>query len=273
MRIAMLIIGMTSFLWAATVHAQAPVCVTGSPGSKDCEERALPDPEPVSTLTQSGSGNGYDRGNRHHDFFLPNGNLTKKGDLSLAIYELGMLNTLAYGVSDRIELSVSAPVYPLFLSLGIRVQLAPLRSRLRAVIEAHGWMPVLDDGGSDGDPYVFWTQIAGTVAYHGDNFDVHATLSGAIHSDDGFELPAANIGASLRVLHRFAILFNYTSLNTNDTWRCRNCINPRLNFVIFGLKHMGQTWDSDFGFAVCFDPDSPDDEFIPVPILSFQRNY
>ena len=272
MRIAtLLIIGITSSLWVSPVQAQAPVCVTGGPGSEDCEERAIPDPETAPMASLGESTNGYERGTRHHDFFLPNGNVTKKGEVSVAIYELGLLNTLAYGLTDRVELSVSAPVYPIFASLGVRVQVAPLKSPWRATVEAHGWVPFEK---SDGGSYEFWAQVAGTVAYHGENFNVHATLTGAIHSEDGFELPAGNIGVNLRVRRNLAIHANYASLNTTGTERCQRCINPRLNFAIVGIKYMGQTWDTDFGFAFCWDPDKVDEDFTPpLPLLSFQRNY
>lgn len=262
-----------SLLCAANAYAQAPECVTGSPGSDDCEERKLPQVQTALVVPANLEVVKPERGHRVNDFFMPNGNLTKKGDFSLQIHGLGMYNVLSYGVTDKVELSVSAPVYPVFLALGARVQLAPTESPFRAVVSARGWFPLINDNnGFDDEPYSYWTQLSGTIAYETERFNLHASLSGAYHSVDGVQLPAANVGATVRIKHNLAAHVNYGSVNITGTSMCRSCINPRKNGLLFGLKHMGNYWDTDFGFLVVSDPDGEDDTF-PIPMLSFQRNY
>ena len=261
-------IGLSSSLVAAALligtpsaGAQTANCVS-SPGSSDCAEKT---PQVLAPQL-------FDRPRekRSRDFFLPNGNLTPPGEFSLSIHELGVYNIFAYGLHKNIEVSVSAPVVPGIATLGGRFSLLPLeKTRFRAVLGLGLHIPILDER----DEFQYWAHASGTVAYHGERFDVHATFTQMYHDRSGLELPSANIGGNVQVSRNYALHANYASLNTNGTNRCNPCRNPRINAVFLGAKYMGLRWDIDFGFVAFFNPDDDDIEPIPLPMVSFHRIY
>lgn len=267
MRIAILTSVVASCLWATHASAQSSQCASGGPSSTECENLSATEPSPpVADPDARPEG-----ARRQHDFFLPNGNLVPKGDFTVTVHQLTAYNEIRYGLSDRVELMAGAPIYPVFISLGGRVQAAPLKSRFRLLFGATAWLPFIDD---DNGHRRFWVQAASTIAYHGDSFNVHATLSGAVHSRAGIQLPAANVGVNIRIKRRIAGHINYASLNTTGTWYCETCTNPRINGLLLGLKYMSSDWETDFGLTFLWDPERGfSDEFLPIPMLSIRRLY
>lgn len=239
-------------------HAQPTSCDSGSPGSDACTQLA---PAPVPVVKKP-------RRDAERDFFLPNGTLTPPGKVAISIHEFGLLNTFSFGVNERLEITASGPLIPFVVSVGARVSLTPRKSRFKTIVGVSFWSPLL---GNDDDGLMVLTHFSGTAAYHADSFEVHATLSGAYHDDEGWMLPAANIGMSMRLNPRFRLHANYASINVdNIDWSDGD--NPRLNGLLLGLKYSGARWDADFGFILPTNlPD--DDSRFAVPMLSFHHTF
>lgn len=273
-----LLIVTISSIWATAARAQTPVCVTGSPGSADCQTKAAQPPQvglfapaPDGPPPAPAASSEPEEPVTTHNFFLPNGNLTPTGRFDLSVHGLGVYNRIAYGINERFEVSAGIPVIPIVGTLGVRAQLAPPTSPWRMVVGLTAGLPVLLTLADNG-PYRFWTQAMGTVGYYGDRFAAYGTLSGALHTGDGFQLPAANVGASMKLGRKVMAHVNYSSVNITGTDLCDPCTNPRVNNLMFGVKYMTMAWDADFGVMIAFDPDSPGD-VIALPMLSVRRTY
>lgn len=257
---AISLVFLSSLMVSHQAGAQPGQCETGSPGSDSCTQVAVSAPPPSSLTVPEPP-----RSEATHDFFLPNGNLTAPGKLSLSIHEFGMMNTFAFGVTEWLELSVSAPALPIVASIGARVSLTPRRSPFRVLVGVSLWSTLVESG----DDRPMGIQPTGTIGYRGERFEVHASLSGLYH-DDGWMLPAGNIGISTQIGRRYRFHLNYASLNVdNISWTDGE--NPRINVVLAGLKYSKRRWNVDFGLMVpVVLPDDEDDERVPLPFISFR---
>ncbi len=257
---AISLVFLSSLMISHQAGAQPGQCETGSPGSDSCTQVAESAPPPGSLAVPESP-----RREATHDFFLPNGTLTAPGKLSLSIHEFGMMNTFAFGVTEWLELSASAPLFPIIASIGARVSLTPRRSPFRLLVGVSMWSTLVDDG-DDNRPV--GVQPTGTIGYRGDRFEVHATLSGLYHDDD-WMLPAGNIGISTQIGRRYRFHLNYASLNVdNIDWTDGE--NPRINVILAGLKFSKRRWDVDFGLMVPVILPDNDDERVPLPFISFR---
>src|SRR5262245_5822953 len=71
---------------------------------------------------------------RTHSFLAPSGETVGRGEATLQVHALSAWNQLLYGVTDRVEISVSSPIIPAFGSFGVRVGLTPRESPMRIVL-------------------------------------------------------------------------------------------------------------------------------------------
>jgi hypothetical protein len=179
---------------------------------------------------------------------FPSGNVLRKGEVQYQVHELGLFNRAAFGVTDSLELSASAPVFPVFATVGARAGLLPRESSYRVAIGAGLWLPLI------GDEFEPLVQASATVAYQSDRVNLHAT-AGGIKPEGAL----------------FAEVLRLTMAHASDT--CGDCVSDCggggspdfFDGAMVGVKLMGKRFDTDLGLFLPFEDDS---EIIGLPVVS-----
>ena len=225
---------------------------TGAPGTVELSCEPAPAPESAQP--------GLD--DQTHVFFLPTGNTLRAGEAAFRGHGLFLYDQLAYGVSDNIEITVSAPIVPIFAGAGIRVQILPRTSPLRLLVTAGIWR-----GFEDSMEELTVASGSGTLAYQTDNVNFHASIGAmkpvrrAPYADaPSNERPVvqASLGAVIRSSERSALFFETGQLTANDGYD-----DDSMEGVAAGIKLIRSSYDVDLGFLLIFEKD------IESPALPF----
>jgi hypothetical protein len=219
-----------------------------------------PAPPPVRSLRD-----------RTHNSIFPNGNLVRAGDVQFQMHELGLYNRAAFGLNDRVEVSIGAPLVPVVVSAGARVSATPRDSRLRLVLGGGVWSPINDD---DQGEYVY--QVSMTAGYQAERLEVHGTItrfSAALEGDQA--LFGASLGMSYQFGPKAAMIAEAGHLGVLGVNACSgDCQgNDPVAFdgLLVGFKLMGERFDTDLGLAFIGDRDSR--EAFTLPVVSMTYRY
>jgi hypothetical protein len=212
---------------------------------------------------------------RTHSSIFPTGNLVRKGEVQYQVHELGLINRASIGLTDNVEISVSAPLLPLFGGVGVRIGLLPRESQYRLVVGAGVWAPMV--GGDDAERLI---QSNVTVAYQNQKLNVHGSI-GAIkplgHDDAlltytaGFVYKAgpkyALIGEALRLT--MASASASTDSCADYEGDCGGGGSEHLDGALVGVKLMGEHFDTDLGLFVPFG----ESDIVGLPVVSMTYRY
>jgi hypothetical protein len=271
MRIALIITItlVSSFLASpALVRAEPATCVSGSPGSPACVEPAQPAPVPaggLSAAVQPDPG----PSDITHSFYLPTGNLTPAGEFAVHVHELGLFNTLAYGVSDHLEISAGAPAIPVVWSLGAKLSLTSPDSPLRAVVGGSIWMPLVQE--SQGE-FEYVRQGTLTLGYQTARWNIHGSLSALQPSFDDDILLMASAGFLYKLRRNSALMVDISTLDMTYMSCSEGCGGPPpARVVTAGMKYMGTKWDVDFGLFIPILEEDRGTHLVLMPLVSFHR--
>ena len=211
-----------------------------------------------------------DLADRTHISIFPTGNLLAKGEVSYQAHEFGVLNRAAIGVTDNVELGVSAPLFPLFGGVGVRIGILPRESSFRAVVGAGLWLPLV--GGGDGDGVV---QGNFTIAHQSEQLNLHATVGMFSPLGEDDQLITYSAGFLYKVGQKSALLGE--ALHTvfgNTGGDCGDCVGgdpETFDGALVGIKLMGEHFDTDLGLFVPFE--RSDDDMIGLPVISMTYRY
>jgi hypothetical protein len=277
MRTAVIITLVSSLLASpAVVRAEPATCVSGSPGSPACTEpaqfapvaagwqpaaaSAVPQPAPVGDLSAV-----------THSFYLPTGNLTPAGKFSASVHEMGLFNTVAYGVSDHVEISAGAPAIPIVWSLGARLSLTSPDSPLRAVVGGSIWMPLVQESSSE---FEYLRQGTLTLGYQTARWNIHGSLSVLAPNFDDDSLLMGSAGFVYKVGRKWALMADISTLDMTAAMSCSgDCSNPfPSRTASAGLKYMGRKWDVDFGLFTPILKEDRGTHLVIIPLVSLHRH-
>ncbi len=210
-----------------------------------------------------------DLADRTHNSIFPTGNLLAGGEVSYQAHELGLLNRASIGVNDNLELSVSAPLFPVFGGIGARVGLLPRESQFRAVVGAGVWLPLMDGGEK-------LVQGNFTVAHQSERLNLHATVGvfSVLGHDD--TLLTYSAGVLYKVGKKSALMGEALHMVFGETAvaDCGDCAGggpETFDGALVGIKLMGEHFDTDLGLFMPFEHD--DDDLIGLPVISMTYRY
>lgn len=208
---------------------------------------------------------------RTHNSIFPTGNLMPAGEVEFHMHELGLYNRAAFGLTDRIELSVGAPLIPVVVSAGARVSATPRDSSFKLVAGAGVWSPINDD---DQGEYVY--QLGLTAGYQGERFEIHATVSRLAARDDDEGLASLSAGLSYQTGAKSALIVEAGHVGIIDgTSSCSgDCVDEDwsgLDGLLVGVKLMGARFDTDLGLLLVGDRE--DRQTFTLPIVSMSYRY
>lgn len=274
MRIAILL-SMVSSILAAPSLVRAQPCVSGSPGSSACTEPAQPGPVPAGWQPagplQPVVEPADDLSDMTHSFYLPTGNLTRAGKFNVHVHELGLYNTISYGLSEHMEISAGAPAFPIIWNVAARLSLTSPDSPLRAVVGGSIWMPLVQTS-DDGFEYV--AQGTVTLGYQTRQWNIHGSVSALRASFEEEALLMGSVGMVYRTGPKWAVMADLSSLNVTTFMGCvRDCAFgfPPNNATV-GMKYMGGSWDVDIGLFIPFlEGDGDEPPFVIMPLVSLHR--
>lgn len=227
---------------------------TGAPGTVELSCDQAP-PEPAQPARPA-------LGDQTHVFFLPTGNTLRAGEAAVRGHGLFLYDQLAYGLSDNIELTVGAPVIPIFASAGIRVQLLPRTSSLRLLVTAGLWKALADA------EELTLISGSGTLAYQSGAINLHLTIgtmtpvrsetyADGDSNDTAFLL--TSIGAVLRSGDRSALFIEVGQIMDDHEY------NDSFNGAAAGVKLIRSSYNVDLGFLMALE----DASAVPtVPFVS-----
>lgn len=188
-----------------------------------------------------------------HDWLFPTGDVVPRGEVHVRGHALYAYDTLAYGVNDRLELSFSAPVVPMFVHAHARVALTDRSSPFKLVLGA-GALQFL---APETEAMTFWV-LSGTAAYKWDGGGVHATISATKNREEFEGMGVINVGAHVKIGRNVSLLGEWARISFVDTDDF-SVEQP----LLVGLKFHGRT-DVDVGFVMF-----PEHGFIfPLPMLT-----
>ncbi len=220
-----------------------------------------PAPPPVRSLRD-----------RTHNSIFPNGNLVRSGDVQFQMHELGLYNRAAFGLNDRVEVSIGAPLVPVVVSAGARVSATPRDSRMRLVLGAGVWSPINDD---DQGEYVY--QVSMTAGYQAEQLEVHGTVTRfSVKLDGDQPVVAASVGMSYQFGRKAAVIAEagrIAALGVDDDCGgdCSSDDDPGLDGLLVGFKLMGERFDTDLGLLFVGDREAR--EAFTLPIVSMTYRY
>jgi len=216
-----------------------------------------PPPPPVRSL-----------GDRTHNAIFPNGNVLRSGEVQFQVHELGLYNRAAFGLTDRIELSVGAPLIPVVVTAGARVALAPRESPLRLTAGLGVWSTI-NDGGDDARVW----QATVTAGYQAGSFELHATASHLSPlGDRDAPLTALTAGLSWQTGPKVALIAEIGRLAPLARNPCYGCGDDALslNGALLAAKLMGESFDTDLGLFLLGDGDSSASVTLPVVSMTYR---
>lgn len=235
---------------------------------------------PIRTQPAGGAGapaaTGPSLRSTTHSFVFPNGNTLPAGAVELRSTMFGGWNTVAVGVTDRLELHVSAPLSPVLASAGVRFGLLGGRSPFRLTLGAAGWVPLGQDAGG----YAVSGSV--TAAYSTARFNLHGTVS-ALRASGTREMPHLyNVGLSYRIGEHVALLGEAVRLWIPTGVECADVVGggqlgggcsetgDTIDAVVVGAKLMGEHFDADVGLAVPRHAFTPALRALPVVSVSYR---
>ena len=205
-----------------------------------------------------------------HSFVLPTGVLTPRGDVELQVHELGLYNTLSIGLTDRLEISIGAPVVPVIGRIGARFSLTGPRSALKLVVGGGVSTTLMEGDGALLD-------ASGTVAFESGRLNVHGTVAAFIPIDGEDGMGVLSAGVAFRAAPHLVLIADVTRMSMKnqtvyDSTGCmESCGGSELlarSAATVGVKLVGQHFDADLGFLVPLW-DTGEDSVHAVPIASF----
>jgi hypothetical protein len=208
---------------------------------------------------------------RTHNSIFPTGNLVAAGEVQFTMHELGLYNRAAFGVSDRLELAIGAPLIPVVVSAGARIAATPSGSRMRLVLGASVWNPINDDG--DGEAVY---QLSVTAGYRSERFEVHATAARFSPGLDGDQPAAAvSVGMSYQFGPKSALVTELGRIAVVGAGAAScdgSCDDDlALDGLLAGCKLMGERFDTDLGLLFVGDRDAR--EAFTLPVVSMTYRY
>jgi hypothetical protein len=223
------------------------------PQTPPAPEPLPPPPAPADTRTLTG---------RTHNGLMPTGELVPAEHSEVALHNF-IYMTGALGLTDRLELDVSAPVVPLFGQAGLRLALTPRSAPLKLVVGVNAWVSLLHE--STGSAVYSGTV---TVAYQSERTNLHGTLMffSDLKSDDA--VGVTSVGASYRATPTVAAFVEVSQVIAGTPREA-----GRFYTSSAGLKFLGETTDVDAGILLLSLPDSSDDLSIPLPFVSVTRRF
>lgn len=188
-----------------------------------------------------------------HAFFMPTGNTLRAGQTVVRSHGLFLYNQLAFGLSDHIEVSVGAPVYPFFANIGLRAQLLPRTSPLRLLVTGGFWKRLIEE-----DSVVVSSSV--TLAYQSGTSNLHLTAGFALpviqermtcyedecssSGSDVLPIGLASVGA-VSGKDRYALFVELGTIRDLYSYR-----DQYFGGLQLGLKIMRARFDVDLGLLV-----------------------
>jgi hypothetical protein len=274
MRIAFIITLVSSFLASpAVVRGQSATCVSGSPGSPACTEQAQSAPVPAEwepAAVPPAPQPARDVSAVTHSFFLPTGNLTRAGEFSASVHELGLFNNVAYGVTDHLELSAGAPAIPFVWTLGARLSLTSPDSPLRAVVSGSVWMPLVQESH---DRFEYLRHGTLTLGYQTARWNIHGSLSAVQPNFSNDRLLMGSAGLIYKAGRKTALMVDISTMDMTAYVNCSSgCRGLPARVITAGIKHMGKKWDVDFGIIAPFMEENLGTRLVLIPLVSMHRH-
>jgi hypothetical protein len=204
---------------------------------------------------------------RTHSFVAPSGETVARGETTLQVHALAAWNQVLYGATDRLELSIAAPAFPLVATFGARLALTPRESRARLIVGGGVLvtLPITADAGDEAGA-AGWVSV--TAAVTGERWNLHASAY-AFGADDA-SLHVLTAGALWRTGSKAALFLDVGELSVpgftsvDDCSGCSGGGGDRLRGVGVGLKLLGDKVDADVGLVV---PIFTDRAYL-IPMLS-----
>ena len=215
-----------------------------------------------------------DLADRTHSAVFATGNLLRKGEVQYQVHEFGFLNRASVGLTDNVELNVSAPVLPFFAGVGARIGLLPRESPYRLVVGAGVWAPLVEH---DDDKLL---QSNVTVAYQNEKLNLHGSLGGikSLGYDDE-ALLTYSVGLVYKAGAKYALVGEAMRLTMPGS-SADSCGDydgdcggggggEHLDGAMIGLKLMGEHFDTDLGLFMPFG----ESDIIGLPVVSMTYRY
>lgn len=225
-------------------------------------ELAAPSAEPAKPVERTLAG-------RTHNFLAPTGELPRAGDVELTFHQI-VYTEIAMGLTDSIELNLTAPVIPAFASVGARVGLLPRTSPYRLVVGGSFWTPLMQEAEE--------TMLSGTVtaAYQTDRLNVHASFSLFSPSRGDESLGVYNLGGSVKIGRKVALVAELVRLRLMDesggdcAGDCGGGAAETIGASMVGVKLMGAHFDTDLGFMIPSFDDGDDVGAWPMVSMTYR---
>ena len=207
---------------------------------------------------------------RTHNSIFPTGNVMPAGEVQFQMHELGLYNRAAFGVTDRVELSIGAPLIPVVVSAGARVSATPRDSRLKLVVGAGVWSPINDD---DQGEYVY--QLGLTAGYQADRFEIHGTIAHFAARGDDDRVASLSAGLSYQTGAKTALIVEAGHIGIVDgasscDGDCVDSGSPGLDGLLLGMKLMGARFDTDLGLLLVGDREERESFTLPIVSMSYR---
>lgn len=207
---------------------------------------------------------------RTHVSIVPTGNLLPAGDAQLSMHEFLYMRA-AFGITDRVELSVGLPTIGMVANAGVRLALTDRESPLKLVVGGGLWRPLWEDAVTVGQGTI-------TVAYQTGAANLHATVSGLRSleddGDDGWILAySAGLLYRFHAKGAFAIETARIALVDDACYADDSCGAEATNGMLLGVKLLGTRTDIDLGVFIPQVDSRYDDGFPALPVVSLSRIY
>ena len=203
-----------------------------------------------------------------HTFSLPTGATLGTGPIELRSLYFGLWNTAAVGVTDRLELDVTAPAVPLLIGAGARLALLEPRGPLHLTAGASAWTLLSADQRA--------LSASLTAGYARDGLALHAS-AGALLGDRDGALWLFDLGVSLALSPRasaVAHLLRSAAPSGSPGCGCDasdDSLYHTVDGALAGISLQGHPFSIDVGLLAVLDRDEQSVLLLPIASLTFRR--